>query len=66
MTPDITVYDIPTFCKEHKISKPFLYKLIKNGKGPRLMKVGRRTLISLDAARKWRIDMEQATEQAIA
>lgn len=52
---------IPQFCDAHNISRTHLYELIKQGKGPRLMKVGRRTLISTEAATDWRRAMEAAT-----
>lgn len=52
---------IPQFCDAHNISRTHLYELIKQGKGPRLMKVGRRTLISTEAAADWRQAMEVAT-----
>ena len=56
-------YSIPSFCADHHISKAFLYKLIKEGKGPRLMKISRRTLISAEAAADWRAQMEASTTQ---
>jgi len=53
------VFTIPEFCSTHgDISRQFLHKLIKDGKGPRLMKVGRRTLITAEAAADWRKQME--------
>lgn len=58
-----TCFTIPGFCAEHHISKAFLYKLIKDGKAPRLFKVGRRTLISAEAASDWRALMEAQTNQ---
>jgi len=55
-------YTVQEFCAEHGgISKPFFYSLIKDGKGPRLMKVGRRTLITSESAADWRKQMEDAT-----
>jgi hypothetical protein len=54
-------YSISQFCDGHHISRSHLYELIKQGKGPRLMKVGRRTLISAEAAADWRRAMEAAT-----
>lgn len=55
-------YTVQEFCNEHGgISKPFFYKLQKEGKGPRLMKVGRRTLITAESAADWRTEMENAT-----
>lgn len=58
-------YTIPGFCDDHHLSKAFLYKLIKDGKGPRLMKIGRRTLISAEAAAAWRAQMESETCQSV-
>ncbi len=55
------VFDIKSFCDAHKISRSFLYKLIAEGNGPRLMKLGRRTLISAESAAEWRAQMEQMT-----
>jgi predicted DNA-binding transcriptional regulator AlpA len=52
---------IPQFCDGHNISRTHLYELIKQGKGPRLMKVGRRTLISVEAAADWRKRIEAET-----
>ena len=57
---------IPEFCAGHgNISKSFFHKLVNEGKGPRLMKVGRRTLISIEAAAAWRAQMEAQTEQTL-
>jgi len=55
------VFDIPKFCEANKISRAFFYKLVKEGNGPRLMKVGRRTLITKEASADWRRRMEQQT-----
>lgn len=45
---------IPEFCDAHGISEAFYYKLKKQGQGPREMKVGARTLITLESAAEWR------------
>lgn len=58
MTP---VYDVQGFCEAHHITRGFFYKLLKEGKGPRLMKVGRRTLITAESGADWRKQMENAT-----
>ncbi|CAN7528573.1 helix-turn-helix domain-containing protein [Variovorax paradoxus] len=59
---------VPQFCEGHNISRTHFYELIKQGKAPRLMKVGRRTLISQEAAAEWRrrIEAETAAEQVTA
>ena len=49
---------VQQFCEENGISQSFFYKLVKQGQGPRLMKIGRRTLISAKAASEWRQDLE--------
>lgn len=55
---ETAMFDIPTFCKSFKISRALLNKLIKEGKGPQVIKVGRRTLISAKAAKEWREKLE--------
>ena len=57
--------DIPTcaqsiedFCKSNGISRSLFYKLLRQGRAPRIMKIGRRTLISSEAASEWRKAME--------
>jgi predicted DNA-binding transcriptional regulator AlpA len=50
---------IREFCDENGFSKATLYNLLKRGQGPAIMKVGRRSLISAEAAALWRRSMEQ-------
>jgi hypothetical protein len=45
---------IGEFCEAHAISEAFYYELQKTGRGPRTMRVGRRRLISVEAAQEWR------------
>jgi hypothetical protein len=54
------VFTIASFCQAHKISRSFFYELLHRGCGPRLMRVGRRTLVSSEAAAEWRARMEVA------
>lgn len=49
---------IDHFCDDNDISKAHFYNLLKRGDGPVVMKVGRRTLISAEAAAEWRRQME--------
>jgi predicted DNA-binding transcriptional regulator AlpA len=51
-------YSVDEFCEAHRISRATFYNLRSQKMGPRIMKVGRRTLISEEAARKWRNEME--------
>lgn len=61
-----SAYTTTQFADAHHIGRTHLYALIKAGKGPRLMKLGRRTLISVEAAADWRRQMEAATLAAAA
>lgn len=47
------------FCKSNGISRGLFYELLKKGLGPKIMKLGRRTLISVEEAQKWRDQMSQ-------
>ena len=54
-------YSIAEFCRAHRLSRAFFYVLQKRGEGPTVMKVGKRTLVSDEAARTWRQRMERPT-----
>ena len=58
------VYTIAAFCDAHKISRTHLHSLTKSGRGPRLMRAGRRVLISPEAAAEWRRSLECDTSKA--
>jgi predicted DNA-binding transcriptional regulator AlpA len=59
-TPPARVfYTVPEFCRAHAISRSTLYRLVNAGHGPRLTKVGDKTLISIEAARDWAERMER-------
>ena len=55
-------FSVAEFCREHGISRGLFYQLLKDGQGPKTMKLGRRTLISHEAAAEWRRRMEGATQ----
>jgi len=47
--------NIEEFCKAHGgLSESMFHKLCREGRGPAIMKVGARTLISAEAAAAWR------------
>lgn len=52
-------FSVDEFCAAHTITKPTFYKILKAGQGPRIMKAGTRTLISVEAAADWRRQMEE-------
>jgi hypothetical protein len=55
---------IDEFASSHGISKDTFFKLQRLGLGPQTMKVGARTLISIEAASRWRAQRELSTKQA--
>ena len=62
---EICAYSIAEFCRVHGgMSQAFFHALVAKGKGPKLMKVGARTFITVEAAAKWRRALEAATAQA--
>ncbi len=49
---------VAQFCAAHNLSRATFYNLLKIGQGPAIMKVGKRTLVSVEAAQRWRSAME--------
>jgi predicted DNA-binding transcriptional regulator AlpA len=60
----VSLLSVPAFCADQAVSRSLFYRLLKEGRGPRLTKIASRTLISAEAAAEWRARMEQETEQA--
>ena len=56
-------FSIPGFCETHGICRSTAYKEIK-AKRLRIMKVGKRTLISVESAADWRRLMEGGSSPA--
>jgi hypothetical protein len=59
-------FSIRAFCQRHSISESFFHKLRSLGLGPAIMRVGARTLISREAAKRWRAEREAAAQQEVA
>ena len=57
-------YSVEQFCETHDISRGTFYQLLKEGDAPRIFKVGRRTLISREAAADWRHAREVESSRA--
>jgi predicted DNA-binding transcriptional regulator AlpA len=49
---------IPAFCAEYAVHRSTLYRVLAAGTGPRITKIGRRTLISRAAAEEWRATID--------
>ena len=56
-------YSVSEFCEAHRLSVPMFYKLQKRGEAPDITKIGARTIITYEAAKRWRRDRERATKQ---
>ena len=61
--PHRRAYSVAEFCEAHSLSVPMFYKMQNRGEGPAVLKAGARTLISVEAADRWRRDRERATRQ---
>lgn len=53
---------IQEFCERHHISKTLFQRLQAQGRGPRMMKLGRALRISADAERQWLADREAPSD----
>lgn len=58
------LYTVSGFCSAHHIARSFLYQLLREGRGPRIIKLGRRTFITREAAADWRARMEKESNAA--
>jgi len=56
-------YTVNEFCALYRVSRSQLYKLWREGQGPKFMKLGKRRLISRFAADQWRMREEERTER---
>lgn len=52
-------FSVNEFCFQENISRSMFYKICKLGLGPKILKVGSRTLITEQSAAEWRKKMEQ-------
>lgn len=59
-------YSIRAFCRAHALSEAMYFKLRSMGLGPDEMQVGRRRMVSIEAAAKWRLEREAAARAAAA
>ena len=59
IVPVKPIYSVSEFACQHGISRALFYKLLQAGQGPRIIKVGKRTLITNEAAEEWRRSRER-------
>ena len=56
-------FSVAEFCEAYGLSVPMFYKMRNRGEAPDQMKIGSRTLISVQAADRWRRARERASRQ---
>lgn len=61
--PKPAAHSVAEFCEANRLSVAMFYKLRAKGLAPDVMKVGARTLISVEAAARWRRERERAARQ---
>ena len=54
---------VPVFLADHGLSRSLFYRLLAEGRGPRITKINNRTLISAEAAAEWRTRIERESPQ---
>jgi hypothetical protein len=64
--PPRAAFTVAEFCQAFRISQAKYYEMKKEGWGPVEMEVGRRRLISCEAAGVWRREREVKTDQNAA
>jgi predicted DNA-binding transcriptional regulator AlpA len=46
-------YNIAEFCEAFRVSRSELYRLWKTGTGPKRLRIGRKSIITVEAAQDW-------------
>ena len=54
------LYSIAQFCAENCISRSLYYQKLKDGTVPPIIKIGRKSVISVAAAEEWRRGLQAA------
>jgi hypothetical protein len=62
--PSDVSYTVSHFCEAEEISRAMLYKLWKQGKGPRFYLIGNRRRITPEARTEWQQAREAETRGA--
>ena len=56
-------FTVEEFCRAHRFGRAHFYELLKRGDAPACIKLGRRRLISKEAAADWRRQMEEKEDE---
>jgi len=57
---------VDAFCEKYGICRASFYNLLKTGRGPKVLKIGTRILISAEADDAWRAEREAPSANAAA
>jgi len=60
--PPTEAFTIPEFCTAYRFSRAMYFKEKRAGRGPRELKVGRRVVITKEAAADWAHQREAAAQ----
>jgi hypothetical protein len=63
MNTEQAVYTIREFCDRYRIAASFFFKIQRQGKGPRTMRIGSKVLITAQAASDWVAAREAETAE---
>jgi predicted DNA-binding transcriptional regulator AlpA len=61
--PSPVLLSVAEFCRVHSLSHSYFYKLRKQGRAPPSFTIGRKRLISADAAEVWRQSLMERPER---
>jgi hypothetical protein len=59
----IGAYSIASFCLAHALSQAMYFKMRAAGEGPDAMAAGRRRMVSIESASRWRAQREEAARE---
>jgi hypothetical protein len=57
---DPAAYSVDSFCRAHHITRSHFYALLKAGRAPAIIKLGRRTIVAGEEAARWRRSLQAA------
>lgn len=63
LASSVAAFSVTDFCSAHGICRSTLYALWRQGRGPTFFRIGKRRLISIEAAAEWRARMERNTAE---
>ncbi|MGC2048293.1 MAG: hypothetical protein WA635_06760 [Gallionella sp.] len=66
MSVEQRAYSISDFCKAYGFSRATFYNLQKSGQAPDTLKIGKRPIITIEAADRWQKKLEAQSREAQA